>query len=152
MSSAVSSDRPSGRPVAGDNAGSSVFTAWWCCSVGATWTVELRSVDPSRLGRPLEWICSGIPTEQPAPEQHLAELLRERNLLLFPVDPPQQGTRSRRLIGYVTRDPEVMRLARTLPNMCEAGSEHPLLIAAWIHARLSTPRRTTIDPTRVSVE
>lgn len=105
-------------------------------------------MDRSRLGRPLEWICSGIPTEQPAPE-HLDELFRERGLLLFPVDPPQPHTRSRKLIGYVTRDPEVMRLARSLRDTRrDAGSEHPLLIAAWIHARRSTPRRTTIELTR----
>src|SRR5437588_10546885 len=67
--------------------GTDVFTASWCCSVGATWTMELRSADDAALGRPVEWICSGIPTEQPTPERQTADLLRERGLLLFPVSP-----------------------------------------------------------------
>jgi hypothetical protein len=84
--------------------------------VGTTWTVELRSVDEAALGRPVEWIGSGVPTQQPAPERQTADLLGERGLLLFPVDAvaPAPRTRSRRVIGYVTRDREVMRLARTL--------------------------------------
>ncbi|MGH3874820.1 MAG: hypothetical protein ACRDSR_25505 [Pseudonocardiaceae bacterium] len=127
---------------------SAVFTAWWCCSVGTNWTVELRSVERSMLGRPLEWICSGIPTQQPIPEQHLADLLRERDLLLFPEEPVEPRTRSRRLIGYVTRDPEVMQLARTLIHSRDADGEHPMLIAARrIHAQRSTSCRSTLDLT-----
>jgi hypothetical protein len=129
--------------------GNYVFTASWCCSVGATWTVELRSVDRPALGLPLEWICSGVPTQQPAPEHQTADLLRERDLLLFPVDPVQSPprTRSRRPIGYVTRDPEVMRLALMLADtiddtLDDAGDprcEHPMLLAArWIQAGYST--------------
>ena len=132
--------------MAADIAASFVFTAWWCCSVGTTWTVELRSVGRSVLGRPLEWICSGVPTQQPIPEQHLTDLLRERDLLLFPDDPVEPRSRSRRLIGYVTRDPDVMKLALTLPNTQDAGGEHRLLIAARrIHARCSLPHRLCLD-------
>jgi hypothetical protein len=128
--------------------GNYVFTASWCCSVGATWTMELRSVDRAALGRPVEWICSGVPTQQPAPEHQTADLLRERDLLLFPVDPVQSPprTRSRRLIGYVTRDPQVMRLALMLADTVDhtghdsgdTGCEHPMLLAArWIQAGYS---------------
>jgi hypothetical protein len=128
--------------------GNYVFTASWCCSVGATWTVELRSVDRAALGRPVEWICSGVPTQQPAPEHQTADLLRERDLLLFPVDPVQSPprTRSRRLIGYVTREPQVMRLAMMLADTEDhtghdsgyTGCEHPMLLAArWIQAGYS---------------
>ncbi|MBV9164207.1 MAG: hypothetical protein JO281_22275 [Pseudonocardiales bacterium] len=105
--------------------------------MGATWTVELRSVDRAVLGRPLEWICSGVPTQQPAPERQTADLLRERGLLLFPADPVEPGprTRSRRLVGYVTRDPEVMRLALILADAVDVESEHPMVLAArWIQA------------------
>lgn len=101
------------------------------------------------LGRPLEWIYSGIPTQQPASDQHIADLLREHDLLLLPEDPPRSRTRSRRLIGYVTRDPEVMRLARALSHTRDAGSEHPLLIAARrIHLRRSASCQRPIDLTR----
>jgi hypothetical protein len=114
-----------------------VFTASWCRSVGTTWTVELRLVGDGALGRPVEWICSGVPTQQPAPERHTADLLGERDLLLFPADPGEAAprTRSRRLIGYVTRDQEVMRLALLLADVVEPGWDHPMVVAArWIQA------------------
>ena len=112
-------------------------------------------MDRAALGRPVEWICSGVPTQQPAPEHQTADLLRERDLLLFPVDPVQSPprTRSRRLIGYVTRDPQVMRLALMLADTVDHSgddsgddtgddsgdeSEHPMLLAArWIQAGYS---------------
>jgi len=99
--------------------------------------VELRSVDEGVLGHPVEWICSGVPTQQPAPEPQIADLLGERNLLLFPVDAgePAPPTRSRQLIGYVTRDREVMRLALLLADVVDPGWDHPLVVAArWIQA------------------
>ena len=37
----------------------------------------------------------------------------------WPIEP---RTRSRRLIGYATRDPELMRLALTLPTTLDAGA------------------------------
>ena len=87
--------------------------------------MELRSADDAALGRPVEWICSGIPTEQPTPERQTADLLRERGLLLFPVSPDDAvdsapRTRSRRLIGYVTRDTEVFRLALQASRFSDA--------------------------------
>ncbi|MGB8961112.1 MAG: hypothetical protein WCC38_04025 [Pseudonocardiaceae bacterium] len=110
--------------------------------MGTTWTVELRSVDDGAMGRPVEWIGSGVPTQQPAPERQTADLLAERGLLLFPVEAvasdladPAPRTRSRRLIGYVTRDREVMRLARTLAEVLDVRREHPMVVAArWIQA------------------
>jgi hypothetical protein len=85
-----------------------------------------------------------VPTQQPAPEHQTADLLRERDLLLFPVDPVQSPprTRSRRLIGYVTRDPEVirlaLRLADTVDDARDTGYEHPMLLAArWVQAGYS---------------
>lgn len=115
-----------------------VFAASWCCSVGATWTVELRSVDGATKGRPAEWICSGVPTQQPAPDRQTGDLFRERGLLLFPVDPvdPAESpprTRSRRLIGYVTRNPELVQLALMLTKVLDAGCDHPMIVAArWM--------------------
>jgi hypothetical protein len=123
--------------------GTDVFTASWCCSVGTTWTVELRSADDTALGRPVEWICSGVPTDQPTPERQTADLLGERGLLLFPASPVDSvdsppRTRSRRLIGYVTRNSEVIRLAMMLRDVVDAGGDHPMVVAArWIQAGYS---------------
>lgn len=117
-----------------------IFTASWCCSVGATWTIELRSADDTALGRPVEWICSGVPTEQPVPERQTTDLLAERGLRLFPFSPvnsidPAPRSRSRRLIGHVTRNPEVLRLAVMLHDVVDASRDHPMVVAArWIQA------------------
>ena len=85
----------------------------------------------------MEWICSGVPTTQPAPESQTADLLRERELLLFPVEPAQRPsrTRSRQLIGYVTREPEVMRRALLIADAGDVRGEHPMILAArWVQA------------------
>ncbi len=98
-------------------------------------------MDRAAQGCPAEWICSGVPTQQPAPERQTADLLRERGLLLFPVDPvdpvgPAESPpriRSRRLIGYVTRDPELMLLAKMLTDVAQAERDHPMVVAArWV--------------------
>lgn len=105
-------------------------------------------MDEATVGRPVEWICSGVPTQQPAPHRQTADLLRERGLLLFSVDPVESAprSRSRQLIGYVTRDPEVMRLALMLADTSRhavAGSvntrgDHPMVLAArWVQAGYS---------------
>ena len=105
--------------------------------------MELRSADDAALGPPVEWICSGVPTEQPTPERQTADLLRERGLLLFPVSPinavdSPPRSRSRRLIGYVTRNAEVFRLAMMLRDVVDASHDHPMVIAArWVQAGYS---------------
>jgi hypothetical protein len=115
-----------------------VFTASWCCSVGTTWTIELRPVDRETHGRPAEWIQSGVPTTQSAPERQTADLLRERGLLLFPLEPadPDESpprSRSRRPIGYVTRNLELMALALALAKVLRAGCDHAMIVAArWM--------------------
>lgn len=91
-------------------------------------------------GPVVDWICSGIPTELPIPEAQTAELLAARDLLLFEEDPadPAPRTRSRRLIGYVTPEPQVARLARMLADLIDEGLIHPMLLAAqWIEAGYS---------------
>ena len=102
--------------------------------------MELRSADDAALGRPVEWIFSGVPTEQPAPDRQTAALLGERGLLLFPVSPVSAvdsppRSRSRRLVGYVTRNREVFRLAMMLRDVVDAGRDHPMVVAArWVQA------------------
>ena len=177
----VSSTRPvqrlsergsGGGGFSGKTPSTDVFTASWCCSVGMTWTMELRSVDRGAQGRPAEWICSGVPTQQPVPERQTVHLLRERGLLLFPVDsadsiesPPR--TRSRRLIGYVTRNPELMQLALMLAQVLDEcvhrfECAHPMIVAArwmqygytadaalrWVAAGVTVPEAARIGPIR----
>ncbi len=94
-------------------------------------------------GPVVEWICSGVPTRLPIPERQTVDLLGEHGLLLFPDDPvdavesvPQ--ARSRRLIGYVTRDPEVIALALHLADAADEEVGHPMVLAArWIQAGYS---------------
>ncbi|MFN2496757.1 MAG: hypothetical protein ABR608_12740 [Pseudonocardiaceae bacterium] len=106
--------------------------------MGATWTVELRLVDDATGTSPVvEWICSGVPTELPAPNEETAGLLGDRGLLLFPDDPtgPAVRTRCRLPIGYVTPDPDVLRLALMITEDVDRERTHPMVLAArWIEA------------------
>lgn len=94
-------------------------------------------------GPVVEWICSGVPTRLPTPERQTVDLLGEHGLLLFPEDPVEAvesspRARSRRLIGYVTRDPEVIALALMLADAVGDRGDHPMVLAArWIQAGYS---------------
>lgn len=81
-----------------------VLTVVWCCSVGTTWTLELRELD--RDDALVDWISSGVPVSQPVPDALAGELLAERGLRLFRAsgDP---GTGSRHRIGYVYAEAEL---------------------------------------------
>lgn len=108
--------------------------------MGATWTVELRPVHHSVTGPVVNWICSGVPTEFPVPETETVDVLAGRGLLLFPEPPaePAPRTRSRWLIGYVTGDSEVLRLALMLAELVDDELPHPMVLAArWIEAGYS---------------
>ena len=103
-------------------------------------------------GPVVEWICSGVPTRLPTPEHQTADLLGEHGLLLFPEDPVETvesapRARSRRLIGYVTRDPQVIALALMLADAVDDG-DHPMVLAArWIQAGGdSRPRGLLAEP------
>jgi hypothetical protein len=123
-----------------------------------TWTIELRSIHHGAQDRPVEWICSGVPTQQPAPERQTVHLLGERGLLLFPVAPADAvesapRTRSRRLIGYVTRNPELMQLSLMIARFLDDECDHSMIVAArwmkegypadavlrWVTAGLTSP-------------
>ncbi|HVE96872.1 MAG TPA: hypothetical protein VNA67_07810 [Pseudonocardiaceae bacterium] len=104
-------------------------------------------------GPVVEWICSGVPTRLPTPERQTADLLGEHRLLLFPEDPveaveSEPRSRSRQLIGYVTRDPEVIALALMLADAVDDGGDHPMVLAArWIQAGgESRPRGLLAEP------
>lgn len=103
-----------------------------------SWTLELRPADRDTPDRPAEWICSGVPNQQPPPDRQTADLLRERGLLLFPVEPvdPLESpprSRSRRPIGFVTRNAELMELALALAKVLDADDDHAMIVAArWM--------------------
>ena len=74
----------------------------WCCSVGATWTLELHELDrDGALGPIVDWISSGVPIFQPRPDALTCELLASRRLQLVRDSSAHSYTRSRHRIGHV---------------------------------------------------
>jgi anti-sigma B factor antagonist len=85
-----------------------VLAAAWCSSVGSTWTLELRElVGDTGLGKVTDWISSGVPVSHPEPTTLAHELLAARGLRLLHAS-ADAGTRSRRRIGYVCADTELI--------------------------------------------
>ncbi|MGB8961117.1 MAG: hypothetical protein WCC38_04050 [Pseudonocardiaceae bacterium] len=85
------------------------LTAVWCCSVGTTWTLEVRELDPdTTLGTIVDRISSGVPITQPEPDTLARELLAARGLRLIGDATAALGTRSRRRSGYVCVDAELI--------------------------------------------
>lgn len=154
-----------------------MLAVYWCCSVGATWTLELRAVgreseESSRAGPVLDWISSGVPTQMPPPEGDMVDMLAEQELQLYPdAEPPQPHSRSRWLAGYASADPDVMRLAlwvaeilegtdpaadddftdvADLADLADSGRTHPMPMAGrWIDAGFSL--RSAADWVRAGV-
>jgi hypothetical protein len=92
---------PLGAPC-GKVAREPVLAAVWCCSVGTTWTLELRELDSdTALGKIVDWISSGVPVSQPAPDALAHELLAARGLRLVRDSSVAPCPRSRHRIGYV---------------------------------------------------
>ncbi|MGH3786752.1 MAG: STAS domain-containing protein [Pseudonocardiaceae bacterium] len=82
-----------------------VLVVVWCCSVGATWTLELHELDRGdALGAIVDWVSSGVPVSQPVPDALARELLAERGLQLIHAS-RVHGTGSRHRIGYVCAPP-----------------------------------------------
>lgn len=108
-----------------------VLIAVWCCSVGTTWTVELREPGPgATLGRLVDWISSGVPTFQPAPDETMARtLLADRGLHLYPDSTLGPGTSTRRSIGYVSKDTKVITRAHQVRAAAAAAGAHPVMLA-----------------------
>lgn len=109
-----------------------VLAALWCCSVGATWTLELHELDRgAALGTLVDWAPSGIPTSQPEPEEVLAsELLAGFGLWLYRDEAVGPCTQMRHGVGYVCGDPEVITLAYGVRDEAAEAGVHPVLLAA----------------------
>lgn len=136
--------------------------------------MELRSVDDAMGTGPVaEWICSGVPTDLPVPDEDTAGLLRDRGLFLFPDGPsvPAARTRCRRPIGYATRDHDVLRLALLIAQDArdardvEGERTHAMVLAArclkagysvktaagWVTAGISRPEVSRPEVSRPGV-
>jgi hypothetical protein len=117
-----------------------VLAAVWCRSVGSSWTLELHELagGPAR-GKVVDWISSGVPIAQLEPEAALArELLATRGLHLFRDPSAGRRTHSRRGVGYVCPDAELITLARLVADDAAEAEVHPVLLAAqWVAAGFS---------------
>jgi hypothetical protein len=120
--------------------GASVLAAVWCRSVGTSWTLELhrlrRGTAPLTL---LDWISSGVPiTESQPPEVLARELLGQRGLHLFRDSTAGPATGSRRGVGYVTADAELISLVHLVhDDATQAGLPPVTLAARWVAAGYS---------------
>lgn len=122
-----------------DVAPPAVLTAFWCCSVGSVWTLELREfVAGTGLGAIVDWVSSGVPVTQPKPDTSAQELLAERGLWLFRDPCAGSPTGSRHRIGYVCAEAELIKLAHLVRNDAAQAGLHPVMLAAWIAAGYST--------------
>jgi anti-sigma B factor antagonist len=120
-----------------------VLTALWCCSVGITWTLELRVFDhDTRLGALVDWISSGVPVTQPVPDTLAPELLAARGLWLFRDVFPAPPTGSRHRIGYASADAALITLAHLVSDDATRTGVHPVILAAWQTAGFSTAAAT----------
>lgn len=116
-----------------------VLTAIWCCSVGITWTLELRQFGrDSRPGALVDWISSGVPVTQPMPDTLASELLAARGLSLFRDPFPGSPSGSRHRIGYVSAEAELIALAHLVREDAAQAGVHPVMLAAWQMAGFST--------------
>lgn len=121
-----------GRPTPDNVVGPAlVLIAAWCRSVGTTWTLEVRQLDrDSALGTIVDWISSGVPVCQPAPDALAHALLAARGLRLIRVC--CAGRRTRQRIGYLSTD-------------AQPGQRDPVSLAPPTRQD-SAPGRTTPGP------
>ncbi len=129
-----------GRPTSDDVAAAApVLAAVWCRSVGTSWTLELHELDRGTArGTITDWISSGVPIWQPEPEALARALLAERGLHVFRESSAESGTHSRRGIGYVCGDAELIELAHLVRDDAAEAGVHPVVLAAqWVTAGFS---------------
>ncbi len=122
-----------------------VVIALWCRSVGTSWTLELYEPDGAMApGIIKDWITSGVPISQPAPEALARELLAERGLELFPDSSAGTCTHNRHRIGYASTNAELIRLAHLAREDATETGTHPVLLATqWITTGFSPDTATS---------
>lgn len=139
-SSTATGRRHAAQPTSnGAVASAPVLAAIWCRSVGTSWTLELHELGPGMArGKIMDRISSGVPISQPEPEALARELLAERGLQLFRDSTAGPGARSRRGIGYVCGDAELIKLAHVVRDGAARAGVHPVVLAArWVAAGFS---------------
>ena len=120
-----------------------VLTAMWCCSVGITWTLELRRFDrDTGLGELVNCISSGVPVTQAVPDTLAPELLAARGLWLFRDGSPASPPGSRHRIGYASADADLITLAHLVGDDAARAGVHPVMLAVWNMAGFSTTAAT----------
>ena len=119
-----------GRSPTGVAQPATVLTASWCCSVGSTWALLLCEHDFPLRAAPNEWISSGVPITEPAPDSLADELLAQHGYRLFNDPDTSQRARSVRRLGFVSRDAELISLAEMIRAQPLGHLEHPLALAS----------------------
>jgi anti-sigma B factor antagonist len=119
-----------------------VFTAFWRRLMSSVWILELCEFDAGDgHGAVVDWINSGAPATQPAPET-AQELLAARGLWLFPDTVTGSATRGRQRIGYACADAEVVVTAHVTKDDAAQAGLHPIMLATWITAGYSLTTAT----------
>lgn len=115
-----------------------VLTAFWRCLAGSVWIVELCQFDgDAGHGAVVDWINSGIPVTQPAPDT-APELLAAHGLWLFPDPAARVPTTGRYRIGHACPDANLITLAHRIQDEATQAGLHPVTLAAWNAAGYST--------------
>jgi anti-sigma B factor antagonist len=115
-----------------------VRTAFWRHLMGSVWILELCEFDAGTgIGAVVDWINSGVPATQPAPDM-AQELLAVHGLWLFRDPFTGSPIGSRRRIGYACTDAELIMLADRMRDVADQAGLHPVMLAAWVAAGYST--------------
>jgi anti-sigma B factor antagonist len=114
-----------------------VLTAFWRCLAGSTWILELREFGVGLGGAVVDWINSGVPATQPAPDT-AEKLLTVNGLWLYRDPTVRSATGGRHGIGYVCADIELIMLADLMRDEAAQARLHPIMLAAWVAAGYST--------------
>jgi anti-sigma B factor antagonist len=115
-----------------------VLTAFWRRLMGSVWILELCKFDTGTApAAAADWINSGVPATQPAPDT-AHELLAAYGLWLFHDPSKEIGTGGRHRIGYTCTDAELVLLADLMRHDAAQARLHPMMLASWVAAGYST--------------
>jgi len=116
----------------------SIMTVFWRSLMRSVWILELCEFNRGRgPGTVVDWINSGVPVTQPAPDV-AQELLAAHGLWLFRDPSEEFPAGSRHRIGYACADAELIMLADLARDDATRAGLHPVVLAAWVAAGYST--------------